>query len=101
MTMDTDIVLDTNIQLDVELQSIELQSTTCGSFSTTNTNDAATNYQSCNIDACAGEELLITTCPASGGACSGNTYLRLFSGSSATGGTELASNDDSSLNAAL
>jgi hypothetical protein len=58
-------------------------------YSATNTNNAQQNYVTYSFKVCSGEEVIVTMCGSEGSYCSGDTYLRLYSGS-----TELARNDD-------
>ncbi|KAJ1429394.1 hypothetical protein B484DRAFT_60668 [Ochromonadaceae sp. CCMP2298] len=64
--------------------------TACTPFSVSQTNSADVNYAVCSIYACAGETIVMTTCPDSAGACTGDTYLKLYTSSAIL----LAGNDD-------
>ena len=58
-------------------------------YTATNTNNAQQNYVTYSFKVCNGEEVIVTMCGTGGSYCSGDTYLRLYSGS-----TQLFENDD-------
>jgi hypothetical protein len=61
----------------------------CPYYSTSNTNNAIMNYDTCDFYACPGTKLTISGCD-SNGRCQSDQYLRLFDASN----NQITSNDD-------
>jgi hypothetical protein len=58
-------------------------------YTATNTNSAQQNTTNVNVNVAAGDRVTVATCGLTGAAFTGDTFLRLFSGT-----TQLANNDD-------
>ena len=74
-----------------EFYSVLNSTSQCPKFTSSHSNSALFNYQSCNIYACPGTVMTMATCDEFGDfTCSGDTYLKLYDNK----GSLLSSNDD-------